>query len=103
MPAQKSAKSPKSVPVTAAKAVSIPAVKAPVKAVTPKSVPAPAAKKVQTVSVKSSAELTKAADELLKKKPARAKAAASDEGDALKKRPGRPAKVAGAAEAKTPA
>ena len=103
MPAQKSAKLPKSAPDIAAKAVSTPAAKAPAKAATQKSAPAPAAKKVQTVPVKSSAELTKAADELLKKKPARAKAAASDEGEAPKKRPGRPAKVAGAAEAKAPA
>ena len=103
MPAQKSAKLPKSAPDIAAKAVSTPAAKAPVKAATKKSAPAPAAKKVQTVPVKSSAELTKAADELLKKKPARAKAAASDEGEAPKKRPGRPAKVAAAAETKAPA
>jgi RNA polymerase primary sigma factor len=50
--------------------------------------------------VKSSAELTKAADELLKKKPARAAAAPSDGDEAPKKRPGRPAKAAGAAETK---
>ncbi|CAN7332627.1 RNA polymerase sigma factor RpoD [Acidovorax sp. Leaf78] len=106
MPAQKSAKPPKSAPATAAKAVSTPAAKAPAKAAAKKSAPAPAtaAKKVQPVPVKSSAELTKAADELLKKKPARAKAvAASDEDDTPKKRPGRPAKAAGDAEAKAPA
>ncbi|PJI96977.1 RNA polymerase RpoD-like sigma 70 subunit [Acidovorax sp. 69] len=105
MPAQKSAKPPKSAPGTAAKAVPTPAAKASAKAATPKSMPAPApaAKKVKTVSVKSTAELIKAADELLKKKPARAKAVASDEDDTPKKRPGRPAKAAGAAEAKAPA
>ncbi|QNP60710.1 RNA polymerase sigma factor RpoD [Paenacidovorax monticola] len=56
--------------------------------------------------VKSSAELIKAADELLKKKPARAKAAAEPEAgeEAPKKKPGRPAKAAGTtAAAKTPA
>ncbi|MBV7544091.1 RNA polymerase sigma factor RpoD [Acidovorax sp. sic0104] len=106
MPAQKSAKPPKSAPATAAKAVPTPAAKAPAKAAAKKSAPAPAtaAKKVKPVPVKSSAELTKAADELLKKKPARAKAvAASDEDDTPKKRPGRPAKAAGDAEAKAPA
>ncbi|MGE6339703.1 RNA polymerase sigma factor region1.1 domain-containing protein, partial [Acidovorax sp. NPDC077664] len=106
MPAQKSAKPPKSAPATAAKAVSTPAAKAPAKAAAKKSAPAPAraVKKVQPVPVKSSAELTKAADELLKKKPARAKAvAASDEDDTPKKRPGRPAKAAGDADAKAPA
>ncbi|MBT9531855.1 MAG: sigma-70 family RNA polymerase sigma factor, partial [Pseudomonas sp.] len=106
MPAQKSAKPPKSAPGTAAKAVPTTAAKAPAKAATKKSTPAPApaAKKVQTVSVKSTAELIKAADELLKKKPARAKAVAtSDEEETPKKRPGRPAKAAGAAEAKAPA
>ncbi|GDY38907.1 RNA polymerase sigma factor RpoD [Acidovorax sp. NB1] len=57
------------------------------------------------MSVKSTAELIKAADELLKKKPARAKAvaAAADEEETPKKRPGRPAKAAGTAEAKAPA
>ncbi|MDR6765965.1 RNA polymerase primary sigma factor [Acidovorax delafieldii] len=55
--------------------------------------------------MKSTAELIKAADELLKKKPARAKAvaAAADDEEAPKKKPGRPAKAAGAAEAKAPA
>ncbi|ART59685.1 RNA polymerase sigma factor RpoD [Acidovorax carolinensis] len=103
MPAQKSAKPLKSAPGTAAKAVSKTAAKAPAKAAPRKAVaaaPAPAAMKVKTVPVKSSAELTKAADELLKKKPARAAAAPSDGDEAPKKRPGRPAKAAGAAEAK---
>ena len=106
MPAQKSAKPLKSAPGTAAKAVSKTAAKAPAKAAPPKAAaaaPAPAAKKVKTVSVKSSAELIKAADELLKKKPARAAAAPSDGDEPPKKRPGRPAKAAGAAEAKVPA
>ncbi|MDD2177365.1 RNA polymerase sigma factor RpoD [Acidovorax sp. D2M1] len=107
MPAQKSAKSPKSASGTAAKAVSKTAAKAPAKAAPKKAAaaaPAPVAKKVKTVPVKSTAELIKAADELLKKKPARAKAAAaSEDEDAPKKRPGRPAKAAGAAEAKAPA
>ena len=106
MPAQKSAKPLKSAPGTAAKAVSKTAAKAPAKAAPRKAVaaaPAPAAKKVKTVPVKSSAELTKAADELLKKKPARAAAAPSDGDELPKKRPGRPAKAAGTAEAKVPA
>ena len=106
MPAQKSAKPLKSAPGTAAKAVSKTAAKAPAKAAPPKAAaaaPAPAAKKVKTVSVKSSAELIKAADELLKKKPARAAAAPSDGDEPPKKRPGRPAKAAGTAEAKVPA
>ena len=106
MPAQKSAKPLKSAPGTAAKAVSKTAAKAPAKAAPPKAAaaaPAPAAKKVKTVSVKSSAELIKAADELLKKKPARAAAAPSDGDELPKKRPGRPAKAAGTAEAKVPA
>src|SRR3989344_3130967 len=81
MPAQKSAKPLKSAPGTAAKAATKTAAKAPAKAASQKAAaaPAPVAKKVKTVPVKSSAELTKAADELLKKKPARAKAAASDD------------------------
>ena len=106
MPAQKSAKPLKPAPGTAAKAISKTAAKAPAKAVPPKAAaaaPAPAAKKVKTVSVKSSAELIKAADELLKKKPARAAAAPSDGDEPPKKRPGRPAKAAGTAEAKVPA
>ena len=94
MPAQKSAKPSKSAPGPAAKAVSKTAAKAPAKAAPKKAAaaPAPVAKKVKTVPVKSSAELTKAADELLKKKPATAKAAASDDDETPKKRPGRPAK-----------
>ena len=106
MPAQKSAKPLKSAPGTAAKAVSKTAAKAPAKAAPRKAVaaaPAPAAKKVKTVPVKSSAELTKAADELLKKKPARAAAAPSDGDEPPKKRPGRPAKAGTTAEAKAPA
>ncbi|RMA62785.1 RNA polymerase RpoD-like sigma 70 subunit [Acidovorax sp. 100] len=108
MPAQKSAKSPKSASGTAAKAVSKTAAKAPAKAAPKKAAaaaPAPVAKKVKIVPVKSTAELIKAADELLKKKPARAKAvaAAADDEEAPKKKPGRPAKAAGAAEAKAPA
>ncbi len=108
MPAQKSAKSPKSASGTVAKAVSKTAAKAPAKAAPKKAAaaaPAPVAKKVKTVPVKSTAELIKAADELLKKKPARAKAvaAAADDEEAPKKKPGRPAKAAGAAEAKAPA
>ena len=108
MPAQKSAKSPKSASGTAAKAVSKTAAKAPAKAAPKKAAaaaPAPVAKKVKTVPVKSTAELIKAADELLKKKPARAKAvaAAADDEEAPKKKPGRPAKAASAAEAKAPA
>ncbi|WP_311221283.1 MULTISPECIES: RNA polymerase sigma factor RpoD [unclassified Acidovorax] len=101
MPAQKSAKSPKSAVGTAAKAVSKSAVKAPAKK-TVAAPPAPraAANKVKTSPVKSSAELIKAADELLKKKPVRVKAApaaAEGDDDTPKKRPGRPAKAAGAA------
>ena len=101
MPAQKSAKPPKTAPDTAAKAVSKTAAKAPAKA-------AATTKEVQTV-YKSPAELKKAADELLKKKPARAKAAPAAEeetsaAEAPKKKPGRPAKAAAAGgEAKAPA
>ncbi|TXH99227.1 MAG: sigma-70 family RNA polymerase sigma factor, partial [Pseudomonas sp.] len=109
MPAQKSAKPPKTAPDTAAKAVSKTAAKAPAKA-TPKKAAAVAeaadAKKVKNVPVKSTAELIKAADELLKKKPARAKAAAAatDDEEVPKKKPGRPAKAAAAGgEAKAPA
>ena len=109
MPAQKSAKPPKTAPDTAAKAVSKTAAKAPAKAA-PKKAAAVAeaadAKKVKNVPVKSTAELIKAADELLKKKPVRAKAAAAatDDEEAPKKKPGRPAKAAAAGgEAKAPA
>lgn len=111
MPVQKSAKSPKSAPGTAAKPVSKTAAKAPPQAApATKAVPAKkaaAATKVKTVSSpKSTAELIKAADELLKKKPARAKAAADADTteEAPKKKPGRPAKAAGTtAAAKAPA
>ena len=109
MPAQKSAKPPKTAPDTAAKAVSKTAAKAPAKAA-PKKAAAAAeaadAKKVKNVPVKSTAELIKAADELLKKKPARAKAAAAatDDEEVPKKKPGRPAKAAAAGgETKAPA
>ncbi len=109
MPAQKSAKPPKTALDTAAKAVSKTAAKAPAKAA-PKKAAAVAeaadAKKVKNVPVKSTAELIKAADELLKKKPARAKAAAAatDDEEVPKKKPGRPAKAAAAGgEAKAPA
>ncbi|MES2612429.1 MAG: RNA polymerase sigma factor region1.1 domain-containing protein, partial [Pseudomonadota bacterium] len=106
MPAQKSAKPSKSAPATAAKAVSKTAAKVPAKSAASKAVaaPAPAAKKVmKTVPVNKSAEKTEASEEL---KKARAKAAVEADGEeAPKKRPGRPAKVAGAAtdEAKVPA
>ena len=109
MPAQKSAKPPKTAPDTAAKAVSKTAAKAPAKAAPKKAAVAAEAadaKKVKNVPVKSTAELIKAADELLKKKPARAKAAAAatDDEEAPKKKPGRPAKAAAAGgEAKAPA
>ena len=107
MPAQKSAKPPKTAPDVAAKAVTKTAAKATAKVVPQKATaaaPAKAAKKeVKTVPAKSTAELIKAADELLKKKPARAKAAAGDDEETPKKRPGRPAKAAGAAEAAAPA
>ncbi len=109
MPVQKSAKSPKSAAAPAAKAISKSAAPASAKAVAAPSAAGAAANKTKTVPVKSSAELIKAADELLKKKPARAKAApaadaAGDDEAAPKKRPGRPAKAAGtAAAAKTPA
>ncbi|MDA8447577.1 RNA polymerase sigma factor RpoD [Paracidovorax valerianellae] len=103
MPAQKSAKSPKSAPGTAAKAASKPAAKA--AATEPKkalAAAAPAAKKVNTVPVNKSSDKAEASEEL--KKPARAKAAAAPaDDDAPKKRPGRPAKAAGAAADKTPA
>ncbi|MGE8320161.1 MAG: RNA polymerase sigma factor RpoD [Comamonas sp.] len=87
MPAQKSAKSPKSASGTPAKAASKAATtvkaaaKAPAKAAPVKAAAAApkAAPKVKTVSTpKTAAELKKAADELLKKKPARAKAAAAE-------------------------
>jgi len=112
MPAQKTAKLPKSAPGTAAKAAPATAKKPPAKAAASATAAktAPVDKKAQTVSLKSSAELRKAADELLKKKPVRAKAAAATvdaatAAEAPKKRPGRPpAKAADTtAAAKTPA
>ena len=122
MPVQKSAKSPKSAPAKAVKpVVAKPAAKAPAKATSatkaaPAAAKTAAAKKVKNVqSPKTTAELIKAADELLKKKPARAKAAAATDADGAaeatpKKKPGRPAKTADAAvkapakaAAKTPA
>ncbi|WP_367065649.1 RNA polymerase sigma factor RpoD [Oryzisolibacter sp. LB2S] len=109
MPDQKSAKSPKSAPGSAAKAATaatttVKAAKAPAKT-------AEAAAKVKTVPTpKTSAELEKAADELLKKKPARAsKAAAAADAEASaeapKKKPGRKPKAADgeSASAKAPA
>ncbi|MBY0410763.1 MAG: RNA polymerase sigma factor RpoD, partial [Burkholderiaceae bacterium] len=53
------------------------------------------------MSAKSTAELIKAADELLKKKPVRVKAVAATDGEEAPKK--RAAKVAGPAEAKAPA
>lgn len=121
MPAQKSAKSPKSASGSAAKAAPNAATtvktaaKAPAKAATAKAAAAApqAATKAKTVTTpRTAAELKKAADELLKKKPVRAKAATVDADaseEAPKKKPGRPAKAAGTATAaakapaKTPA
>ena len=104
MPVQKSAKSPKSATGTAAQAASEAtttvktAAKAPAKAAKSKAAAAPeATTKVKTVPTpKSSAELEKAADELLKKKPARAAKAApaEDAQEAPKKKPGRKPKAA---------
>ncbi len=117
MTAQKSAKSPKPASGSSAKA----ATEAATTVKTAAKSPAPAAKtmaaaepkaatKVKTVpSPKTTAELEKAADELLKNKPARAaKAVAADvEGaaEAAKKKPGRKPKAADseAAAAKEPA
>ncbi len=73
MPAQNSAKLPKSAAGTAAKTAPAIAKKPPAPAAAPAAT-SPVVKKVKTVSPKSSAELIKAADELLKKKPTRAKA-----------------------------
>ncbi|MBS0293488.1 MAG: RNA polymerase sigma factor RpoD [Proteobacteria bacterium] len=108
MPAQKSAKSPKSASNTDAKAATPAktATKAPAKAATALAADAAptTTTKVKTVSTpKTPSELKKAADELLKKKPARAKAAAADgetaeaSEDAPKKKAGRPAKAASGA------
>ncbi|HQQ71480.1 MAG TPA: RNA polymerase sigma factor region1.1 domain-containing protein, partial [Alicycliphilus sp.] len=106
MPVQKSAKLPKSAPGTAAKAATEAATtvktaaKAPAPAATTKAAAEPkATTKVNTVPTpKTTAELEKAADELLKKKPARAAKAATAEAasaeDAPKKKPGRKPKAA---------
>ncbi|MDY0106839.1 MAG: RNA polymerase sigma factor RpoD [Giesbergeria sp.] len=104
MPAQKTAKSPKTTPGPAAKAASATAKKPPAKAATPaknSAAAAPVAKKAHTVPVTKPAAKTTAAEET---KTTRAKTAAEtdDATEAPKKRPGRPAKAAGAA-AKTPA
>ena len=104
MPAQKSAKSPKSAPGTAAKAASATAKKPSAKAATPakkSAAAAPVAKKAPTVPVTKPAAKTTAAEET---KTTRAKATAEAETpETPKKRPGRPAKAAGTAAAKTPA
>ncbi len=105
MPAQKTAKSPKSTPGPAAKAASATAQKPPAKAATPaknSAAAAPVAKKAHTVPVTKPAAKTTAAEEI---KTTRAKMAAEtdDATEAPKKRPGRPAKAAGTAAAKTPA
>ncbi|AVS61488.1 RNA polymerase sigma factor RpoD [Paracidovorax avenae] len=96
MPAQKSAKSPKSVPDTAAKAAS-----------SSKTQAAPAAKKAPSVPVNKSADKPEASEETTAKKASRAKAAApaaADDDETPKKRPGRPAKAATTAAAgKAPA
>ncbi len=96
MPAQKSAKSPKSAPDTAAKAAS-----------TSKTATqaAPAAKKAPSVPVNKSADKPEASEETTAKKASRAKAAApaaADDDETPKKRPGRPAKAATAAAGKAP-
>ncbi|WP_027996592.1 RNA polymerase sigma factor RpoD [Simplicispira psychrophila] len=106
MPTQKSAKQPKSTPGTAAPAAPATAKKPPAPAAAAPAVTPvlPVVKKVKTVSPKTSAELIKAADELLKKKPARAKivkatdADSTDAAEAPKKRA--PAKVAAKPPAK---
>ncbi|WP_042427740.1 RNA polymerase sigma factor RpoD [Comamonas granuli] len=104
MPAQKSAKSPKS--TTGSTASPATAKKAPAQAAAPKKAPASAAapEKKRSVTVTKPASKTPAAAE--EKTKARAKAVAetevADEAEAPKKRPGRPAKAAGAA-AKAPA
>jgi RNA polymerase primary sigma factor len=104
MPAQKSAKSPKSTPGTAAKAASATAKKPPTKTATPakKSVAAaPVAKKAKTVPVTKTSAKTTAPEET---KTARAKTAVeADAAETPKKRPGRPAKAAGDAATKAPA
>ena len=109
MPAQKSAKSPKSTP--GSKAASATAPKAPAKkaaAPAQKAAAAPrqAPQKTRTAPVTKTAASKTTATEVKTKSP-RAKAAAeaevTDETEAPKKRPGRPAKAAGTATAKTPA
>jgi RNA polymerase primary sigma factor len=109
MPAQKSAKSPKSTP--GSKAASATAPKAPAKkaaAPAQKAAAAPrqAPQKTRTAPVTKTAASKTTATEVKTKSP-RAKAAAeaevTDEAEAPKKRPGRPAKTAGTAAAKTPA
>ena len=109
MPAQKSAKSPKSTP--GSKAASATAPKAPAKkaaAPAQKAAAAPrqAPQKTRTAPVTKTAASKTTATEVKTKSP-RAKAAAeaevTDEAEAPKKRPGRPAKAAGTAAAKTPA
>ena len=104
MPAQKSAKSPKSTPGIAAKAASATAKKPSAKAAAPakkSAAAAPVAKKAPTVPVTKPAAKTTAAEET---KIPRAKAAAdADTTEAPKKRPGRPAKAAGTDTATTPA
>ncbi len=98
MPAQKSAKPPKSAPDTAAKAAPIS---------TTATQAAPAAKKAPSVPVNKSADKPEASEETTAKKASRAKAATTavgDDDEAPKKRPGRPAKAAtAAAGAKVPA
>ncbi len=109
MPAQKSAKSPKSTP--GSKAASATAPKAPAKktaAPAQKAATAPrqAPQKTRTAPVTKTAASKTTATEVKTKSP-RAKAATeaevTDETEAPKKRPGRPAKAAGTAAAKTPA
>ncbi len=100
MPAQKSAKPPKSAPDTAVKAASSPTTAA--------TQAAPAAKKAPSVPVNKSADKPEASEETTAKKASRAKAATAavgDDDEAPKKRPGRPAKAATAAAgaAKAPA
>ncbi|MCO5109591.1 MAG: RNA polymerase sigma factor RpoD [Burkholderiaceae bacterium] len=104
MPAQKSAKSPKSTPGTAAKAASATAKKPPAKTATPakkSAAAAPVAKKAKTVPVTKTSAKTTAPEET---KTARAKTAVeADAAETPKKRPGRPAKAAGDAATKAPA
>ena len=104
MPAQKSAKLPKSAAGTATKTAPAIAKKPPAPAAAPAATP-PVVKKVKTVSPKTSAELIKAADELLKKKPARAKAVKAADVDVDSATAEAPKKRAPAkkAAAKTPA